>query len=181
MSSTVPERKEPPVTANHRPLVIGVGNVHRHDDAVGLEAADQVGARLGDRVRVVRFDGESTGLLDLWAGVGFVVLVDAIPSQGNPGRFHRFVGDLSRVLSESPAASTHGLSVGEAWRLGATLHQLPDRLVVFGVEGDDFSPGIGLSPAVLRVLGSLTGAIVAEIARHDTVAPSPTGMEPTDA
>jgi len=177
----VNDRREPPAAYDHRPLVIGVGNVHRHDDAAGLEVADQVGARLGGRVRAIQFDGESTGLLDLWTGVGFVVLVDAVPSQGKPGRFHRFEGDLARFLSGSPTTSTHGLSVGEAWRLGATLQRLPKRLVIFGVEGEDFSPGIGLSPAVLQVLAPLAGAVVAEIALHDPAARTRRGPESTDA
>ncbi|MCI4372038.1 MAG: hydrogenase maturation protease [Thermoplasmata archaeon] len=160
-----------------RPLVIGVGNLHRHDDALGLEVAEQVKERLGDRVRVVPFDGESTGLLDLWVGVGSVVIVDAIRSHGAPGQLHRFEGDLTPLLVESATTSTHGLTVGEAWRLGRSLDQLPDRLVVFGVEGEDFSPGIGLSPAVARSLSSLTGAVVAEVLRDPSVPPP----ENTDA
>ncbi len=155
-----------------RPLVIGVGNLHRHDDAVGLEVADQVRERLGDRVRVVSFSGESTGLLDVWSGASLVVVVDAIRSHGTPGQLHRFEGDLSPLLAENPTSSTHGLSVAEAWRLGRSLEQLPERLVVFGVEGEDFSPGIGLTPAVARSLGSLTGAVVAEVLRDAPVPPS---------
>ena len=155
--------------SSSRPLVLGVGTLHRHDDAVGLEAADHVRDRLGDRVDCVRYEGETTGLLDLWAGVGFVVLVDAIQSHGTPGRIHRFEGDLARLLTEPRTTSTHGLSVGEAWQLGRSLGQVPQRLVVFGVEGEDFSPGLGLSPAVARALSPLTGAIVAEVHRD----PSP--------
>ena len=149
--------------AGRRPLVIGVGNRHRGDDAVGLEVAERLAERLRGRVRVVPFDGESTGLLDLWDDADFVVLVDAVPSQGRPGRIHRFDGDLSGVLSAGSAASTHALSVGEVWRLGAALHRLPHRLVVFGVEGEAFAPGVGLSPAVARSLAPLMEAVVAEV------------------
>ncbi|MGA8275085.1 MAG: hydrogenase maturation protease [Thermoplasmata archaeon] len=154
------------------PLLIGVGNLHRHDDALGLEVADRAKERLGDRARVVPFDGESTGLLDLWTGAGLVVIVDAIRSHGTPGHLHRFEGDLTPLLAEPSTSSTHGLGVAEAWRLGRSLDQLPERLVVFGVEGEDFSPGIGLSPAVARSLGSLTDAIVAEVL-HPPSSPTP--------
>jgi hydrogenase maturation protease len=164
-----------------RPLVIGVGNRHRHDDAVGLEAVEQVRKQLGERARVVPYDGESTGLLDLWAGVGFVILVDALSSRGAPGRIHRFEGDLTPLLDEPATTSTHGLSVGETWRLGQTLGQLPDRLVVLGVEGDDFSPGLGLSPAVARSLSPLGGAILAEVLRDPPVARPAGAGEASDA
>jgi len=164
-----------------RPLVVGVGNRHRHDDAVGLDAADRVRQQLGDRVRVVAFDGESTGLLDLWEGVGSVVLVDAVRTHLTPGRIHRFEGDLSPLLAEPATTSTHGLTVGEAWKLGRSLGQLPDRLVVFGVEGVDFSPGVGLSPAVARALGPLVGAIVTEVNAGPVSPPIADPAEAVDA
>ncbi|MGP8072512.1 MAG: hydrogenase maturation protease [Thermoplasmata archaeon] len=146
-----------------RTLVIGVGNRHRRDDAVGLEAAARLGPRLGERARVVPFEGESTGLLELWKGVPLVVLVDAVPAQGQPGRIHRVEGRLAERLRGPTTSSTHGLSVGEVWQLGASLDQLPERLVVFAVEGEDFSPGVGLSPAVARSVDPVTDAVLHEV------------------
>ncbi len=166
------ERGGGAATSGSRTLVIGVGNRHRRDDALGLETAERVEARLRGRARVVPFDGESTGLLDLWSGAGLVVLVDALRSRGHPGRIHRFDGDLADLLSEEPTASTHALSVGEVWRLGASLGQLPERLVVFGVEGEQFAPGIGLSPAVARSMDALSDAVVAEVLEHPSVRPT---------
>ena len=169
---------EPP---GPQPLVIGVGNRHRSDDAVGLEAAARVTPRLEGRARVVPFDGESTGLLDLWAGAGLVVLVDALRPQGTPGRIHRFDGNWAELLAEPPTSSTHALSVGEVWRLGASLGQLPDRLVIFGVEGEQFTPGIGLSPSVARSLDAVTEAVVAEVLGDPSAGPAPRARRTTDA
>jgi hydrogenase maturation protease len=145
-------------------LVIGVGNRHRHDDAVGLDTVERLRARLSPGVRVVAFEGESTGLLDLWSGAGLVVLVDAIAPNGRPGTVHRCEGDLAPFLSAPSPTSTHGLSVGEAWRLGELLGQRPDRLVVFGVEGAEFTPGVGLSPAVAASVDPVVEAVVREVA-----------------
>ncbi len=150
-------------SSERRPLVIGVGNRHRGDDAVGLEVAERVGKRLGELARVVPFEGESTGLLDLWEGAPLVVLIDALRSQGSPGRIHRFDGSLSGLLPEPAISSTHALSLGEVWRLGESLGMLPDRLVVFGVEAEEFSLGSGFSPEVARALDPLTDGIVLEI------------------
>ncbi|MGA8543508.1 MAG: hydrogenase maturation protease [Thermoplasmata archaeon] len=162
-------------------LVIGVGNRHRRDDAVGLDTADRVSPRLAGHARVVLFDGESTDLLDLWTGAGLVVLVDALPPRGEPGRVRRFEGDLTALISKSPASSTHGLSVGEVWRLGATLGQLPDRIVVFGVEGAEFTPGVGLSPAVARAIDPVAEAIISEVLGGPTHGATPRPEEARDA
>jgi hydrogenase maturation protease len=162
-------------------IVIGVGNRHRHDDAVGLDAADRASARLAGRARVVLFDGESTELLDLWAGVGLVVLVDALPPRGRPGTVRRFEGDLANLAAGPGTSSTHGLGVGEVWRLGATLGQLPERIVVFGVEGAEFGPGIGLTPAVARAIDPVADAIVAEVVGPPSKEPEAGRPEVRDA
>jgi hydrogenase maturation protease len=154
-----------PLLNRPRPLVIGVGNRHRRDDAVGLVTAEHLAPRLGERARVVSFEEESTGLLDLWEGVPLVVVVDALPSRGAPGRIHRFADHLAEALSEPSVTSTHALSLGEVWRLGESLGRLPGRLVVFGVEGAAFEPGIGLSPAVAESVRPVTEAVEAEILR----------------
>ena len=145
------------------PLVLGIGNRHRRDDAVGLEVAAQLAGAVDPGVRVLPFEGASTDLLDLWSGVSFVILVDALAPRGTPGRVHRFEGDLAARLAGPSPSSTHGLSAGEVWSLGASLGQLPRRLVVFGVEGADFSPGVGLSPEVARAVGPLTESVLREL------------------
>jgi hydrogenase maturation protease len=158
-------------------MVIGVGNRHRHDDAVGLDVAARVASRLGDRARVVAFDGESTGLLDLWADAALVVLVDAVASGGPAGRVRRFEGDLGALPVGPPTSSTHGLGLAEVWRLGSALGQLPERAVLFGIEGQDFAPGIGLTPEVARSVDAVVGLVAAELAE---VGPSARGA-PHDA
>jgi hydrogenase maturation protease len=170
-----------PELSDRTPLVIGVGNRHRGDDALGLEIAERVRRRGPAYVRVVSFEGESTGLLDLWSGAGLVILVDALSPHGHPGRLRRFEGDLSTLLSEPSTASTHAFSVGQAWKLAHTLGQLPDRLVVFGVEGEDFSPGDGLSPHVAGSLERAVEAVVAEVSRGSVVERGDPAEEVVDA
>ncbi len=146
-----------------RPLVLGVGTRHRRDDAVGLEVVTRVAARVGEQARTVPCEGDGTTLLDRWAGEPFVVLVDALAPRGRPGRVERLEGDFEARLADPPPTSTHGLSVGEAWRLGRSLGMLPGRLVVYGVEGVDFTPGFGLSELVARVVDPVVDAVVAEL------------------
>ena len=107
------------------------------------------------------------------------MLVDAVPAQGHPGRIHRVEGDLVERLTGPTTTSTHGLSLGEAVRLGATLDQLPLRLVVFAVEAEDFSARrVGLTPAVARAVDPVSDAVLAEVG--DPSRPMP-GEVPTHA
>jgi hydrogenase maturation protease len=145
------------------PLVIGLGNDSRRDDGVGLEVARRLKDHAAGRCRVVTFDGEATALLDLWASEPTVVVVDAVRSGAPPGTVHRLEGERSFRFPPPAPGSTHGLSVAEAVILGRSLGQLPGRLVVFGVEGKDFSFGTGLTPAVERVVPEIVAAVVREL------------------
>ena len=65
-----------------------------------------------------------------------------------PGTVHR----LDAGEPPSPAAmfgtSTHHLGLAEAVELARALDRLPERLVVFGIEGADSAPGDELTPEV---------------------------------
>jgi hydrogenase maturation protease len=130
--------------------VIGVGNSLRHDDGAGLEVV----RRLRDRaqaggIAVHEHEGEPLALLEVWEGADGVLLVDAIRGGGEPGSF------LCLDVSAAPvperlrgSTSTHAIGLGEAIELGRALGRLPERLLLFGVEGSRFDAGRGLSEEV---------------------------------
>jgi hydrogenase maturation protease len=124
-------------------LVIGLGNDWRRDDAAGLEVARRIGAT------TVR---EPSRLLDAWRGAGSVVVVDAVRSGAEPGRVHR-VDAVAVALDPSVfGVSTHHVGLAGAIELARELGRLPAALIVYGIEGHDFTAGRGLSPAVERAV-----------------------------
>lgn len=121
--------------------VIGVGNPWRRDDGAGPEAA----RRLGGRV----LEGEPVGLIESFEDAGEVVLVDAVSSGAEPGTVHRLEVGASPLPAEVfGSRSTHALGLAEAVELARALGRLPERVLVYGIEGADFSAGAGLSPEV---------------------------------
>jgi hydrogenase maturation protease len=46
--------------------------------------------------------------------------------------------------------STHGTSVADAIELGGLLNRLPQRLVIYGIEGKSFDIGAPISPEAQR-------------------------------
>jgi hydrogenase maturation protease len=153
----------------HRPLVIGVGNPDRGDDRCGLEVARTVRRDVGDSARVVECTGNELALLDLWEDGGLVVVVDGVRSGRPAGTVHRWEVGRDRLPTSASSTSTHGLSLGEAFALGASVGHLPERLVLYGIEverfgvGDAMTPKVqdGVSEAVRRVRDELRSAGVA--------------------
>jgi hydrogenase maturation protease len=144
-------------------LVIGVGNPLRGDDAVGLAVADRVRTRVPGDVAVLEVEQEPTRLLDAWSGADVAVVVDACSAGGPPGTIHRFdVGD-SPLPARVFRSSTHAFGVGDAVELSRALNRLPARVVVYGVEGEDFAAGAGLSAPVESAVEAVAEAIVQDL------------------
>jgi hydrogenase maturation protease len=132
-----------------RPMLIGIGNRWRSDDAAGLIAARRARSRVPAGMPVVELEGEPVGLLDAWEDADAAVVVDAVRSGAGPGTIHRV--DAHRDSLPEPVsggASTHALGLAEAIELGRVLDRLPARLVVIGIESESFEAAEGLSARV---------------------------------
>ncbi len=129
-------------------LLIGIGNPFRRDDGVGIQIADKIRAMHPVGVEVHTLSGEGTALMASWLGAEQVVVVDAVRSKSTPGKIHEIDAAMVRVPSEFFHYSSHAFGVAEAIELSRVLNQLPPRVSVIGVEGLDFSEGVGLSPKV---------------------------------
>ena len=106
---------------------------------------------------------EPTRLLDLWAGLDTVVVVDAIRGGTSPGTLHRVDPGDDPLPRDLRLASTHAMGIGDALELGRTLGQAPRRVVVLGIEGVAFGIGEELTPAVAARLDDLVAAVLREV------------------
>jgi hydrogenase maturation protease len=144
-------------------LVIGIGNTYRHDDAAGLMVARRLKDKTLGSCDVHEQVGEGTALMELWKCAERVVVVDAVQSSANPGSIHRFNADLHPLPAPVFRDSTHSFGLVEAIELSRALKQLPSNLVVYGIEGESFEAGTGLSPAVLDAVNHLVEKLWQEV------------------
>lgn len=131
-------------------LIIGIGNEYRSDDAVGLLVARALQARKLPSTVIIEATGEGTGLLEAWKGRENVILVDAVTSQSAAGTIHQLDAQTGPIAPGLFALSTHAFGVVEAIELARALGNLPQHLMIYGIEGAHFVAGVGLSPAVER-------------------------------
>lgn len=137
-----------------------LGSRYRGDDAVGPLVADRLRAA---GAPVLECDDEPTRLLDAWADLDLVVIVDAVSSGADAGTVHRVDAGGGPLPRELGLASTHAFSVPEALELGRALGRAPRRVVVIGVEGAAFGMGDPLTPAVEAVLDGVAEAVLDEL------------------
>ena len=152
-------------------IVIGIGNSFRSDDGAGIWVARRLRDQLQDTVSVLEATGEAGALLEAWEGAAFVILVDAVRSGAAPGTIHRFDAPAERVHSISFPGSTHSLGVGEAIELARALNRLPPHLIIYGIEGGNFGPGVEMSLAVARSAAEVAERILSEAGSWATKVP----------
>jgi hydrogenase maturation protease len=144
-------------------VVIGVGNRLRGDDAAGPAVAERVRARAPQSVDVRICEQEPSRLLDALAGADVAFIVDAVSTGAAPGTLHRFDASAEAVPSRELRSSTHALGVGESLELARALGRLPDKTVVFGIEGSDFLAGGSLSRAVEEGVERAAASVLEEV------------------
>jgi hydrogenase maturation protease len=152
----------------NRVLVVGVGNAWRSDDGAGPAVA----RRLGEDPRVLVYEGEPVGLIEAWAGADEVLLVDAVSSGAPPGTVHRLDALSTPLPSELARGSTHAFSVQETIELARVLERLPPRILVYGIEGERFTAGGELSPAVEEAVAEVSAEL------RDALAATPPPRDP---
>ena len=155
--------------------IIGCGNLDRGDDAAGLLVARRLHA-LGvgtpgveipaveiPVVEITEHSGESFSLMDCWAGFENVILVDATAPSGKPGQVQVWNARVERLPEDVFPCSTHAFGVREAVELARTMNRLPRALLIYGIEGKQFSFAAPLSVEVERAVASVVEQLAMQL------------------
>ncbi|MEO3811566.1 hydrogenase maturation protease [Sphaerisporangium sp. B11E5] len=127
-------------------VVIGLGCECRGDDAAGLEVVRLLARdSLPPSVVVLENYGDAAELIESWTGACLAIVVDAAMSGAPPGTLHRH---SALGLAPTWQGSSHVLSLADAIDLARALGRLPRRLLLLGIEGEDFAVGGPMSPSV---------------------------------
>ena len=130
-----------------RPLVIGVGNRHRGDDAVGPHVAELVRSATAAADTMV-IDGDLSALPLSWEADQEVVVVDAMASGRAAGTIEVMDGLTDDVSVDRRPVSSHGIGLADAIGLARVLGRLPRELTVVLIEGAGYGHLEPLSPEV---------------------------------
>lgn len=139
-----------------QPLVIGCGNLDRGDDGAGVLVARRL-RTLGSEAQ--EQSGESFSLMDSWQGFETVIVVDALCSDHPPGEVRIWDASAHPLPKAALQCSTHAFGLYEAVELARTLGRLPDKLLIYGIEGKQFAPGARPSKEVEKAVESVAQQI----------------------
>jgi hydrogenase maturation protease len=145
-----------------RILVAGIGNIFLGDDGFGCEVAGRLAASvLPEGVRVVDYGIRGMHLAyDLLPGWDQLVLVDALPDRGSPGRLESVqIGPEHLASGSDGELDGHGMGPDAVLSsLAALGGRLPPTVLV-GVQVRDVGERIGLSAEVESAVPAAVDAI----------------------
>ena len=149
-----------------RVVVLGMGNLIRSDDGVGIHAMNLL---LGDpRIRegVEVFDGGTLGLqlLPTLEDATHLVVLDAVNSGAEPGTIIRYEITEGETLPGSP--SVHQIGFADLLEGLRWMDKFSGKtIVLLGVQPEQTGWGDSLSPVVQAALPALVEAALEEL-RH---------------
>ncbi|WP_433710292.1 hydrogenase maturation protease [Nocardia sp. CA-084685] len=141
-----------------RVLVAGIGNIFLGDDGFGPEVVRRLPTASAQDQRIVDYGIRGLHLaFDLLDGWDALVLVDALPNTGEPGRVQ-----IMRAEPESDATTPmdgHAMNPEAVFAAVRALGGVVPPTVVVGCQVDSVAEGIGLSAAVAAAVDPAAAAV----------------------
>ena len=156
-----------------RILVAGIGNIFLGDDGFGSEVVRHAAIPPSDpSVRVIDYGIRGMHLAyDLLEEWDTLVLVDAVPSRGSPGRLHVFQADHESQPAP-PGLDAHSMDPAAVFASLRALGGSPPYTVVVGCEAGSVEEGIGLTEPVAKAVPRAVRAVEDIVAALQTAASS---------
>ncbi len=148
--------------------ILGIGSPWGDDQAgwLTIDALLARGVRPG--VAVEKLDRPGARLIPLLENASWVILIDAMQSDGQPGRIRRF--SQQDWPGYRQGLSSHGVGVLDALSLAQAMACLPVRLDLYGIEigsaAPDREPGIAIQAAARELAGMVAADLDVFHARH---------------
>lgn len=140
----------------NRKVVLGLGNLLNKDEGLGVHAIKVLDAQHTPSCTVELLDGGVLGLnlLMIVEECSHLLILDAV-NQGKPsGTVIELEKDQIPLFS-GVKLSQHQITFQEVLGLAAVRGKLPENIHLIGIQPEDLSIGIDLSPIVAKAIPEL--------------------------
>ena len=138
--------------------ILGIGSPFG-DDQLGwavvhlLQQQTSLHRFMPKQLQMTCCDRPGMHLLELMRNAKTVFLIDAIKSGAPLGTLHCVTN--KQIEDVGNALSTHGLGIAEAMKMGAALNELPEQVVLYGIEIGEPQLQFTLSEAITKAIQDL--------------------------
>lgn len=144
-------------------LIVGVGNPLRGDDAIGILTTRFLKKCFRENVKIIGVDISFDELIQIFGDYELVIFIDAVKSEGSPGKIYRLKFGVDKIPAQLEFFSTHSIGLIEYIEIAKALGKLPGELVIYGIVGRDFNVGSSISREVKVSCKKIVREILSEI------------------
>jgi len=144
-------------------IIIGIGNDFRCDDAIGIITVKKLKEMNIPEIDLIEHNRDGAELMDIWNNYTNVFIIDAASMRNSAGSIHRIDALKNKLPNEIGAYSTHLFSVAEAIETSKILGKLPEKFIIYAIEGKNFNLGTEVSKEVLKASNEVIKNIINEI------------------
>ncbi|CUT05664.1 hydrogenase maturation protease, partial [Candidatus Kryptonium thompsonii] len=94
-------------------LIVGVGNVFRGDDAVGILIARFLKRCFKENVKIIGVETSFDELIQFFGDYDLIIFIDAIKSGEKPGKIYRLKFGVDKIPAQLEFFSTHSVGLIE--------------------------------------------------------------------
>lgn len=143
--------------------IVGIGNEFRGDDAVGLMVLRQLEMKPQAGARTIELTGDQTYLLELMRSTDAMIIVDAVQSSAPAGTIFRLDASCEPVPKGFLSFSTHAIDSAAAVEMARTLGALPQKILIYGIVGKEFSYTNLITPEVEEAIDVIRERIIDDV------------------
>ena len=144
-------------------MVMGVGSILFSDEGLGVRFLDELAKTpLPDNVEIVEGGTAGLELIALIQETDFLIIVDAVNAQDEPGAMFRFRPKDLRFLPEPFQVSFHQVGLLDMLNAASLIGKVPETLI-FGVQPKSLEWSMEISPEIRAVFPRIAELVLREI------------------
>lgn len=144
-------------------MVMGVGNVLLSDEGLGVHFINSLSKEsLPKNVELLEGGTAGLELIHPLQDIDFLIIVDAVNAEDEPGAIFRFEPDDIRILPPQVNVSFHQVGILEVWAVANVLGKAP-KTIIYGVQPKSLEMGLDLTPEIQEVLPKVKELVLQEI------------------
>lgn len=138
--------------------ILGVGNILRGDDGVGIKIVEELKEKsLPSNIKVLELGTGGLKIIHKLEEFERVLIIDSVKMNSEPGDFRFFSPSEVKFLKKSDG--THGTSIMEIIKISENLGFSPDEITILGIQPKNQKLGTDLSDEVEEKIPKIIDSI----------------------
>ena len=144
-------------------VIIGIGNILKSDDGIGVHAVRYLQERLPEDVALVEGGVYSPDLLTFLEDCRKVIFIDGLDAQEEPGSIYRFSPKEVKKDTSTPPLSLHDFGLYDLIHSAELLDQCPEEMTIIAVQIKSLETGMELSEELQGTLPEIHRLVMEEL------------------